>query len=471
MACRTRDTAWRTMIRAVLLVSPQDVGGGAERAATQLRRAIDARGIDARLLVTYRRSSDPGVFEAVEVPGRGPIQSSLRALHTFLGRRPHFRGRDSLRRAISLAAAPQSLVDRLRGREQSSYLPTRSLHRMHGWTADVVHLHNLHGAAFDIRLLRHLSQSVPVVWTLHDAWAVTGHCAYFIDCDRWRSGCGKCPDLKRAPGLISDGTRWNWATKREALRSSNVQLACPSRWLARVVAEAEPTLPQPVVIPLGVDFDVFHPRDRTGARIAHGLPLDRFLCLVVATSGTSANPYKDGGMILDVANLMWAAEGERSPLFIVIGGGPARSTTENPNVVQLGRISSRDKIASIYSAADVFLHAAHADNYPYTVLEAAASGTPSVATDVGGVGEQVDDGVTGWLVPRGDRQAMVARINDTRRLVDERIRMGEAATRRVRERNALNKETDAYLELYEALIRDRQSPADANRGTPAHRYS
>ncbi|MCD7711113.1 MAG: glycosyltransferase, partial [Porphyromonadaceae bacterium] len=58
---------------------------------------------------------------------------------------------------------------------------------------DIVHLHNIHGYYLNIEVLfRHLAKSgIPVVWTLHDCWAMTGHCALydFIKCDRWQAGC------------------------------------------------------------------------------------------------------------------------------------------------------------------------------------------------------------------------------------------------------------------------------------------
>jgi glycosyltransferase involved in cell wall biosynthesis len=68
--------------------------------------------------------------------------------------------------------------------------------------------------------------------------------------------------------------------------------------------------------------------------------------------------------------------------------------------------ASATEIADAYRAADVYLHAARADTFPTTVLEALACGTPVVATRIGGIPEQLRDGVTGWLTPPGDAAAM-----------------------------------------------------------------
>ena len=58
---------------------------------------------------------------------------------------------------------------------------------------DIIHLHNIHGYYLNYRILFEYLQglSIPVVWTLHDFWAVTGHCGHFIqaNCNKWKTGC------------------------------------------------------------------------------------------------------------------------------------------------------------------------------------------------------------------------------------------------------------------------------------------
>ncbi len=70
--------------------------------------------------------------------------------------------------------------------------------------AQIVQCHNLHGGYFDLRALQWLSARVPTLLTLHDMWTLTGHCAHALGCDRWRTGCGRCPDLKLDPAIRAD---------------------------------------------------------------------------------------------------------------------------------------------------------------------------------------------------------------------------------------------------------------------------
>jgi hypothetical protein len=81
--------------------------------------------------------------------------------------------------------------------------------------ADIIHLHNLHGNFFSFSILPKLSKVAPLVWTLHDTWALTGHCSYTYDCERWQSGCGRCPNLGEYPKISLDTTAMLWRKKHQ----------------------------------------------------------------------------------------------------------------------------------------------------------------------------------------------------------------------------------------------------------------
>jgi glycosyltransferase involved in cell wall biosynthesis len=72
--------------------------------------------------------------------------------------------------------------------------------------------------------------------------------------------------------------------------------------------------------------------------------------------------------------------------------------------------ANQESVARYYEAADLYVHAAPADTFPNTILEALACGTPVVATAVGGIPEQVEDGQTGFLVPVGNARALAERL-------------------------------------------------------------
>ena len=68
---------------------------------------------------------------------------------------------------------------------------------------DVIHLHNLHGHYLNYEVLfRYLAEAGKrVVWTLHDCWAMTGHCTHFmaVGCEQWKTGCARCTQPRQYP--------------------------------------------------------------------------------------------------------------------------------------------------------------------------------------------------------------------------------------------------------------------------------
>ena len=84
---------------------------------------------------------------------------------------------------------------------------------------DIIRLGQIHGHYLNVPILfDYLAESgIPVIWTLHDCWAMTGHCAHFtsIKCEKWKTGCFKCPQLKAYPkSLIFDRSKESWRDKK-----------------------------------------------------------------------------------------------------------------------------------------------------------------------------------------------------------------------------------------------------------------
>ena len=158
----------------------------------------------------------------------------------------------------------------------SHYLPYTDLFRQ----ADVLNLHNLPGGYFNYRLLPQLTAAKPTVWTLHDMWPLTGHCAYAYDCERWRTGCHHCPLLRRANhDLVEPRPTWRdlsrpgWQQKAHLYRQSRLTVVAPSRWLQTLAQQSILGPAAPIhFIPHGIDLDLFRPGDQAAARHRLGLP-------------------------------------------------------------------------------------------------------------------------------------------------------------------------------------------------------
>jgi glycosyltransferase involved in cell wall biosynthesis len=435
--------------RGILQLSTSDREGGAERVAWNLFQAYRARGHASWLAVGKKRSDDADVFSIVRPPiwakWCGTMEERLSPWDGQMG------GVKALRRALHLLSDVQGVRSRRRGTEDFNYFGSRSLLSLPPLRPDIVHAHNLHGGYFDLRVLPQLSHRVPVMLTLHDAWLLSGHCAHSFGCERWRTGCGQCPALGTAPAIRRDATAFNWRRKRDIFARSRFYVATPCRWLLDRVGQSilAPAVIEGRVIPNGVDIQVFRPGDRLAARQALGIPAN-VPVLLFAANGIQLNTFKDYATLRGAM----VALGESSTndiLFLALGETGPDERIGKVLIRFVAPVAEPGLVAGYYQAADLYLHAARADTFPNTILEALACGTPVIATAIGGIPEQVADGETGLLVPPGDQVAMAQAIS--RLLADPgwRARMGAAAASAALRDFPLALQVDRYLDWYQAI--------------------
>ena len=368
---------------------------------------------------------------------------------------------------------------RLAGREDFHYPGTSLLLNMAPHVPNVLHLHNLHGHYFDLRAVPLLSRSQPTLMTLHDAWLMTGHCAHSLSCEKWRMGCGQCPDLNLYPAIRQDATRENWQTKRGIFASCSIHVAAPSKWLMDKALNSlmAPAIISSRIIPNGVDTGVYRPIEKAEARETLNLPQDSHILLFSAYNA-SKNSWKDFPTIRNAITRLRRSELWRRLLLVVLGETKHTGSSEDPEIRFVPFESDQQRVACWYSAADLYVHAARADTFPNSILEAMACGTPAVATAVGGIPEQIQSTdwfglgrgdqskATGVLTPSGDSTAMAIAIE--RLLTDQTVRhqMTENSVRDVESRFTLKRQADEYLDWYRELIdMDRSRQPDSRRRT------
>lgn len=454
----------RDNLLSIVQVGMFDRYGGAERVAWDLFEAYRARGHEAWLAVGRKRSDDPRVLALPHHEARNPWSRFWWRLHRDLqpvyGRFP---GTRLAARIAHRLAEPAGWLDARRGREDFHYPGAWRLLDMTPRRPDILHGHNLHQKYFDLRALPWLSRQVPVVLTLHDAWLLAGHCAHSFSCQRWRTGCGECPDLSIYPAIRRDASAENWRRKRAIYAASRLHVAAPCRWLmqkveASILAEG---IVEARVIPYGVDLSIFRPGDSRAARAALGLPMEARV-LLFAASGIRGNIWKDYQTMRAAVGRLGERLRGRNVLFVALGENSPPEQIGGAEIRFVPFQSEPAAVARYYQAADLYVHAARADTFPNTVLEALACGTPVVATAVGGIPEQVrslpdertsgGDGCTGALVPVGDAEALARRIEHLLQNEDLRRRLADHAADDARRRFDLDREVDEYLGWYQTLL-------------------
>jgi glycosyltransferase involved in cell wall biosynthesis len=426
--------------------------GGAQLSAWHLFHAYRHRGHTSWLAVGEKVSHDPDVFVLPHDAHRSLPARLLLAMGSpwwpLIGR---IRGVGMLKRMVRWIGEPQAWVHRERGVEDFNFPGTWKLLDLPPQVPDVVHCHNLHLDYFDLRVLPWLSHQVPIILNLRDAWLLTGHCAYFLDCERWQTGCGNCPYLHTYPPVKRDATAYNWQRKRDIYARSRLYLTAPSQWLLDKVHRSMLHGHQERVIPNAIDLEIFRPGDRQAARQELDLPLDA--TIIVLTRQTH---YKDYDT-MEAALAQLVPVDARPLLFLCLGRGGTDKNVGQGRMVYPGYIREQQRMARYYQAADVFIHAAKDEAFGKTICEARACGTPVVATAVGGIPEQVMHGHTGLLVPPGDSATMAGEI--TKLLTQPSLynALVEAGAAQVRKQFGLKQQADAFLAWYPDVREDWQA--------------
>ncbi|MBI2835569.1 MAG: glycosyltransferase [Acidobacteria bacterium] len=300
----------------------------------------------------------------------------------------------------------RALVSGLQGKHQIRYFPEGTpepigqvLSALTAYQPDVVHCHSYYGR-LPYYSLALVSRRYPTCFTPHDPRPIGTFHETCWDCSRHRT-CFHCPLLPahlRYSGLLNSYFRLR-SYKRlvHRLTHSSLRLIAPSKWLKARLEMTELGRFEVHHIPNGVDTTRF--ARVVGARPLLGLPDDRKIILHVAYAGKPWTSVRRKGMTY-LADAFVSLVLPRYPdaLLVIVGEG---LVPNHPNVRPMASVSN-ERLAAYYSAADVYVLATVADNLPYTVLEAMACETPVVASRVGGIPEQVEDGTTGLLVPPRD---------------------------------------------------------------------
>ena len=254
------------------------------------------------------------------------------------------------------------------------------------YNPDIIHLHNIHGYYINIEVLFEYLKSCDkkIIWTLHDCWAFTGHCAYFdfAGCNLWKNGnCGKCPQKNKYPAsLLFDNSENNYFLKKKLFtETENITLITPSRWLAEITEESYLGKHKIKVIPNGISTDNFKstPSDiRKLYNIA-----DKKIVLGVAGAWDTRKGMND---IVRLSAML-----DDNYQIVMIGLSDKQIKSLPANIIAITRTNDTTELAQWYTAANVFINPTYEDNYPTTNLEAQACGTPVITYRTGGSVESV----------------------------------------------------------------------------------
>ena len=312
---------------------------------------------------------------------------------------------------------------------------------------DIIHLHNIHGYYIHVGILfEYLKKSnIPVVWTFHDCWPMTGHCSYFdrYNCRKWETQCYKCPNFKGYPkSLLFDFSTRNFKRKKQTFTGlPNITIVTPSNWLADIVHKSFLKDYPVKVINNGVDIRVFRPITDANIFQKYNINLNKKLILGVASIWDKRKGLDDFILLSKKKSI--------DIQIILVGLNNEQMRALPDNVIGIPRTESVKELAELYSFAHVFVNPTYIDNFPTTNIEALACGTPVVTYKTGGSPEAIDL-ETGYVVEQGNIEQLYAAIHEVLGN-DKKIYTVKCRERALKLYNK-NLKFQEYINLYNKLL-------------------
>lgn len=375
----------------VLHISPDENGGGAAKAAYRLHCAMQQQNVSSEMLVLRKHTND-NTIKSLRDSVLGKIKSKFykkvnRAKNQI---NPLFHTENPALHSFGWSG--YGLVNQI---NQSD--------------ADIVHLHWIVGM-LSIEDIAKINK--PIVWTLHDMWAICGGEHYVPDdtpASRFRAGYleNNRPKYESGPDL----NRRTWVAKLSAWKNKPFSIVGCSTWLAQC-AKDSPLFKQSDIYAINCPLntnDIWKPYPKHSSRKIFNLPLNKKLILAGAVGGVN-NFYKGGDLLKEALNHL--SDAAKADYEVILFGQEANEQFKDwPLLVHnVGKIASQHLLAQLYSCADVVIMPSRQEAFGQIASEAQACGVPVAAFEIGGPLDIIEHQKTGWLSPAYDTKDLAKGI-------------------------------------------------------------
>jgi glycosyltransferase involved in cell wall biosynthesis len=311
---------------------------------------------------------------------------------------------------------------------------------------DIIHLHNIHGYHVNIEILFNYlrNANIPVVWTFHDCWPITGHCSYFtfVGCEKWKTQCYECPQKRGYPAsYLIDRSKKNYNLKKELFNSlSNLTLVPVSQWLSGILKDSFLQNYPIKVINNGVNTEIFKPHSNSTFRERYGLE-NKFVLIGVATSWGERKGLNDYIKLSKELDLNYQ---------IVLVGLTKNQIDKLPdNILGIERTESVEELSNMYSEADIVLNLSYEETFGLTTVEGFACGTPGIVYNATASPELIDQS-TGFVIEPGDINGLMDAIIQIKQ--NGKQSYSDACVNRAHRLYKKKERNQEYIELYGSLL-------------------
>ncbi|MCD8197594.1 MAG: glycosyltransferase [Lachnospiraceae bacterium] len=404
----------------ILYLNTTYFGGGAEQVTRQIYRGMKARGHEVFEIVCYNLRGEIGDPD-VHVLYRSVPEKIFHRVQTYN------RGNHNL----TIPYALHYICNFIRKNQ-----------------IDAVHLHNPHDSFLGIRDIRTIAGVCPMVWTLHDFWALTGHCASPYGCDdRWIYGCTSCEHLGNYPRLRRDVSAEQYRRKEKYLTGAGIRFTVPSEWMREQVAKSYLRGENCAVICNSLDIAMWNCPDKETIRKEYRLNTKKLVLAFVAAD--MAKPLKGMQLLADALDLL---DSER---FLLLTAGDSnremQGLFERFETVSFGYLREQKKMNEFYALADVLVNPSVYETFGLVNIEAMASGTPVVAFRVCAMSEVVGE-EAGWCVPEMTARALAEKLTYLECHREELELKAKCARAYVQKKFGQEHMLDQYEALYRSVL-------------------
>lgn len=403
----------------ILMINQADIGGGAEKIAFTLSKELNKRNVKCSLYVDEKKSEEEFVYSL----GRSKWQKKTSKL---------------LNKGLN---------------QQSRFCNDNSLLKSTLKEYDIVHIHNLHGNYINLEFLNYIKKcNIPIVWTLHDIWPLTGRCCIEYYCTGFHRACGECKKrLFSYPKMWLDNSRSVLKYKKDILLRNDITFVSPSKFLKTLFNKSFLKEKRIEVINNGINIKEFMFNDKENIKKKYKLNNDKIYILLIAAK--LDNKEKGTKEAIEIINKL--REKDKVGL-ITVGNGVSKELIDSKvEVINYGYINDINKLAEIYCICDIFINSTKADNFPTTNMEAMASGTPVFASNIGGNLEQIDS-QCGWIFDLNDLEKAAHMLDEI--IENPHLIIDKAKNSRVRAQQnySIESMTEKYIELYGEVLKDNK---------------
>lgn len=369
----------------VLTISKSDLSGGAAIAAYRTHQALRNENINSIMLVQEKKSNDYNVKT---------IHNNL--FSKFLYKiRPYIEA-FYLKKYSNRKNEIFSI---------SNIGFSKLIEKINKIDPDIVHLHWTCGGMIKIEDIFKIK--VPIVWTQHDMWLMTGGCHYNSDCVRYLDSCGTCPVL--SSNSRNDLSRKVFKRKVDLIsKKQNISIVCVSNWLKNKFIES-PIMKHKNISVIGnpIDTNIFKLHNKDFCRELWNLPKDKKLILFGAIDATT-DKRKGFSILQKTLNNL---DDEKCELVVFGSNRPLERQDFNLNVHYVGSLSDDISLVSLYNAVDVMVVPSLQEAFGQTASESISCGTPVVTFRTTGVEDIIEHKKNGFLADNFQAENLLVGIN------------------------------------------------------------